>query len=162
MVWLAVLVVIVAAGIYFIFAYNRLVFLDNITKNAWSQIEINIKLRNDLLPLLAGIVGSYSEYEKTALKELTSLRAKNKPLTEFFASLENYPHLKADKSFLKLQEEISRLESNIGFKRQFYNDAVYKHNTFLMSFPSSIAGKIFGFKAKKSFENDSEYGGVKL
>jgi LemA protein len=148
--------------IYSIAVYNRFIFLDNITNNARIQIDINIKLRNDLIPLLTGIVRKYSDYEKTALGEITSLREGNNSMKKIFARLENYPKLKADKSFLMLQKEISRLESNIAFKRQFYNDAVFKYNNLAMSFPSNIISKIFGFKNKESFGNDSEFLGGKI
>jgi LemA protein len=145
--------------IYLIAIYNRFIFLDNITNNAQVQIDINVKLRNDLMPLLISIAKKYSYYEKNSLMEITNLRGSTDSMKKIFAKLENYPKLLADKSFLRLGNELSLLESNIAVKRQFYNDSVYKHNTFIMSFPSNIIGKIFGFKAKKSFEDDSKYGG---
>ncbi|MFA5333616.1 MAG: LemA family protein [Candidatus Nanoarchaeia archaeon] len=167
------------ALIYSVLIYNRLIFSRNIAGTAWASIDINIKLRNDLIPLIVSIVKQYSSYEKNTFKELAELRASlessdsikkkaliNQKITEsmnnFFMVAENYPKLMANKSFLRLQNELSTLESNIAFKRQFYNDAVFKYNNFLMSFPSSIVAKIFGFKVKESFSNDSKYLGVKL
>ncbi|MFA5303711.1 MAG: LemA family protein [Candidatus Nanoarchaeia archaeon] len=170
---------VLLALIYSILIYNRLVFSRNIASTAWVSIDINIKLRNDLIPLIVSIVKQYSSYEKNTLKELAELRANlessdsvkkkaliNQKITEsmnnFFIVAENYPKLMANKSFLRLQNELSTLESNIAFKRQFYNDAVFKYNTIIMSFPSSIVAKIFGFKVKESFSDDSKYLGVKL
>ena len=155
-----ILIPALIAIIYFIMTYNRFIFLDNISRNAKVQVDINIKLRNDLIPSLISIVKSYSEYEKTALKEIADLRASDKSLRVFFVNAENYPKLKADKSFLKFQEEITRLESNIAFKRNFYNDVIFKYNTFLLSFPQNIIGRILGYKVRESFSNDSKYEGV--
>lgn len=176
MIWLLFALIII---IFIVITYNQFIFLDNITKNAWVGIDINIKLRNDLIPSIIDIVKNYSKYEKSTFKELAELRVtmdssksiskkgvlNNKissSMKNFFLVAESYPKLMANNSFLKLQNELSRLESNIAFKRQFYNDTVFKHNTFLMSFPSNIVGKIFGFKAKESFVDDSEYKEVKL
>ena len=151
--------------IYVILIFNQLVFLDNITKNAKVQVDIKLKLRNDLLPLLISIVKKYSAYEKSVFKEVTNLRnGKNisNSLKQLFVNVESYPKLKADKSFLRLQFEITELESNIAFKRQFYNDSVNKYNNLAMSFPSNIVAKIFRYGLKKSFVNDSEFGGIKF
>ncbi|MDD4353157.1 MAG: LemA family protein [Candidatus Nanoarchaeia archaeon] len=169
----------IAIMFYLINIYNKFIFLEKNAKNAWIQIDINIKLRNDLLPLLVNIVKGYSNYEKNTLKELTELRLDfinsknisnkilinekiNNSIKLFFANAEKYPELAANKSFLKLQSEISKLESNIAFKRQFYNDTVNKFNNFLMSFPSNIVGKMLGFESLESFSYNSEYKKVKL
>jgi LemA protein len=178
MIW-PIIISIIFAFFYCAIIYNQLIFYKNIVYNSWFQIDINLKLRNDLIPLLVSIAKNYSDYEKNLLKELSELRSNqdssksiskkylvNKELSasfkDFFAIAENYPKLKADKQFLKLQSELSRIESNIAIKRQFYNDAVFKHNTLIMSFPSSIVAKLFKFKLKESFSDDSSYGGVKL
>jgi len=153
---------------YLAIVYNQLVSLKNRSDNAWAQIDVNLKLRNDLIPELERIAKDYSKYEKSTYKKITELRSKigdeksvskkyeygeemNGLIKDFFIVAENYPLLKANKAFLKLGEELSTVESNIAFKRQFYNDVVYKFNTLIMSFPSMIAGKLFNFKTMESF-----------
>jgi LemA protein len=177
-----ILTIIICSSIfifYFIIVYNKLIFLKNVARTAWAGVDINLKLRNDLLPLLVSIIKDYSKYEKSTFKELTQLRVNldksssvlkkalinekiNESMRKVFLVAEAYPKLMANKSFLKLQKDVVDLESNIAFKRQFYNDTVFKYNTFLMSFPSNFVGKFFGFKIKESFSDNSNYKGVKL
>ena len=162
---------------YFIITYNSFISLNNRVTNAWAQINVQLKKRSDLIPTLVNIVKGYSKYEKKTLKEITSLRTNidnsksiskkyelnkkiNKIVERFLIIAENYPKLQANKNFLMLQEELSDVESKIAFTRQFYNDVVYKFNTKLNSFPSSIIGKIMKLKDKESFDEKTSYKGV--
>lgn len=153
---------------YCSFAFNLLVKHENICKNAWSHIDIHIRLRNDLALQLESIAKGHAKYEKSLIEKIAKLRGEygssksiskkaglfesmNDSISKAIAISENYPELKANKSFLKLQEGLSSLESGIAFKRMFYNDSVFKYNVLVLGFPSNIVAKIFKFKLKESF-----------
>jgi len=174
MVMLWVLAIIVAiALIWLIATYNRFIVLRNRFQNAWSQIDVQLKRRADLIPNLVETVKAYAKHERkvftevtkarTALMNAKSLDQKAKAndllsgaLKTLFAVAENYPKLRANENFLQLQEELSGTESKIAYARQYYNDSVLSYNNMIERFPSNIVAKMFGFKRKEFFEAKEE------
>lgn len=165
---LLVLVVVAAA----IAIYNGLVTRQVETKNAWSQIDVQLKRRYDLIPNLVETVKGYAGHEKDTLERVIQARnqamgargvaeqaqAENMlsgALKSLFAVTEAYPDLKANQNFLGLQEELTATENRIGFARQHYNDVVGNYNTSLMRFPSNVFGNMFGFKPAEFFTIDA-------
>jgi len=157
-------VVVAAVGIY-----NSLVVLRNRCENGWSQIDVQLKRRYDLIPNLVETVKGYAKHEREVFEKVTQARAAaigaqtvkdqgqaenmlNGALKSLFAVAENYPELKANQNFLLLQEELSGTESKIAYARQFYNDQVMKFNMKQQVFPSNIIAGMFGFKVKEYFE----------
>ncbi|MEM3422127.1 MAG: LemA family protein [Candidatus Bilamarchaeaceae archaeon] len=161
----ALLVVILA---YVVMVYNRLITLRNRVKNAWAQIDVQLKRRYDLIPNLVETVKGYMKHERATLTEITKLRAQlisgnveerakannvlSATLKSIFAVAENYPQLRASENFQKLQDEITGTEDKISYIRTAYNDAVYEFNTACDVFPSNIIASIFGFKHEPLFE----------
>ncbi|MGH8128432.1 MAG: LemA family protein [Gammaproteobacteria bacterium] len=169
-VWIIIAIIILVA-IYFIAQYNGLINLRNETKNAWAQIDVQLKRRHDLIPNLIETVKGYMNHERQTLESVTQARtqavnvtggsvaeqaqaenALSKTLRSLFAVSENYPDLKANQNFLALQEELTSTENKISFARQFYNDAVMKLNNKIEMFPSNIVAGIGHFKKGESFE----------
>ncbi|MBN1940635.1 MAG: LemA family protein [Candidatus Diapherotrites archaeon] len=166
----AVVVILVVIAIILVLMYNGLVALLKRVENAWAQIDVQLKRRTDLIPNLIETVKGYARFEKKVLTEVTKartaiLQAKNpkesakadnmltSALKTVFAVAENYPTLKANENFLKLQEEFSTTENKIAYARQFYNDTVMQWNTAIMQFPGNIVASIFGLnKPKESYE----------
>ena len=170
--WIILAIVIVIA-IALIAIYNKLVTLRQRVQNAWSQIDVQLQRRFDLIPNLVETVKGYMTHEKDTLTKVTELRASwadaktvedkaklenelSNTLKTIMAVAENYPNLKADQSFNKLQTELSDTENKISYARQFYNDTVTMYNTKLETFPSNLVAGIFGFKASTLFNVDSE------
>lgn len=167
---LIVLIVIVAVIVlYIILAYNRLVILRNRIKNAWAQIDVQLKRRVDLIPNLVETVKGYAKHETKVFTDVTKARnmmqsagtlsekaeADNMlsgALKSLFAVSENYPTLKANENFLQLQEELAGTENKIAYSRQFYNDSVLSYNNSIERFPSNIIANMFKFLAKEFFE----------
>lgn len=162
---IAILVVIV---IIFIGLYNSIVSLRNKVDNAWSQIDVQLRKRFDLIPNLVETVKGYAAHERETLEKVIEARqmgvnatsvkdqaqADNMitgTLKSLFAVAENYPNLKADAHFTRLMEELQGIESNIAFARQFYNDMVMQFNTKLQTFPGNIFAGMFNFKIKEYF-----------
>jgi LemA protein len=162
-----ILVIIVIVTI--VHMYNNLVGLRNRVKNSYSQIDVQLKRRNDLIPNLVETVKGYAAHEKGVLEEVTKARtgvmnastieetsAADNQLTgalkTLFAVAENYPDLKANSNFQQLQGELSDTEDNIAYARQFYNDVVLKYNNACQQFPSSLLAGMFGFKEETYFE----------
>jgi LemA protein len=164
--------VIVLVLILWLFAtYNGLVKLRNQTKNAWSQIDVQLKRRHDLIPNLVETVKGYAAHERQTLEAViqarnTAVGAVGKgvgeqakaegglsgALSRLFAVAEQYPNLKANENFLALQEELSSTENKISFSRQFYNDSVLQYNNKTQMAPSNIVAGMFGFKAGEFFQ----------
>ena len=166
---LLVLVVVIGAVIAI---YNGLVNKQVETKNAWSQIDVQLKRRYDLIPNLVETVKGYAGHEKETLERVVQARnqavnaqgvaeqaqAENRlsgALRGLFALSEAYPDLKANQNFLGLQEELSATENRIGFARQHYNDSVGVLNSSLQRFPSNMVGSMFGFKPAEFFTLDA-------
>lgn len=154
--------------IYTIYTYNKLVKQREITENSWSQIDILLKKRFDLVPNLVETVKGYARHEDKVLNDVTKARASvgsagnlqesleaNNELSGAISRLlvvaERYPELKANTNFLSLQQELSDIESKIAFSRQFYNDSCMLYNQKIKSFPAMIIAKIFKFSEKPYF-----------
>ncbi|MBR2069352.1 MAG: LemA family protein [Candidatus Gastranaerophilales bacterium] len=174
---LIVLVIFAIIGIY-----NGLVVLKNQVKNAYSQIEVQLKRRHDLIPNLVETVKGYMTHERETLEKVINARniaSKISPdaklqsanenvlsgaLKSLFALSENYPDLKANQNFLALQEELTSTENRIAFARQFYNDSVMKYNTKKEVFPNNMIVSMFNFESFSMFEieNSEERENVKV
>ena len=163
---LAVLIAVVVIA-----AYNRLIALLNRTKNAWAQIDVQLKRRHDLVPNLVETVRGYASHEQKTLENVVQARSQavgastggigqqsqaesmlTAALGRLMVVVEQYPDLKANQNFLALQEELTSTENKIGFARQAYNDAVLQHNVKLESFPTNVIGGAFNFKTVEFFE----------
>ncbi len=147
---------------YAVFLYNRLVTWRQRVRNAWAQIDVQLKRRRDLIPNLVETVKGYMKHERELLEQIAMLRARafqargmaelgevegqiSRLMGRVLAVVENYPELKASENFLQLQEELVHTENKIAFARQFYNDAVMRYNTLLEVFPSNLIARAFGF-----------------
>jgi len=167
--------IIVVLCIFFIFTYNGLVRLRNQVKNAWAQIDVQLKRRHDLIPNLVETVRGYMKHERETLEAVTKARniaqqaigsgvgAQAKAegelsgaLSRLLAVAERYPDLKANQNFLALQEELTSTENKISFSRQFYNDSVLNYNNQTQMFPSNVVASITGFKQGEFFEVKAE------
>lgn len=175
-----ILLILVVLLVYVIGTYNALVQLRNRVRDQWSQIDIQLKRRFDLIPNLVETVKGYMSHEKDTLKEIVEARNTyttatthedavkadtelTKSISKLFALAEAYPDLKANENFNSLQAELSETEDKISTARQFYSDTVLKYNDKIQMFPSSIVAGIFGFKEEKFFEaNDTERENVKV
>ena len=170
MVALIVIVIIIALFVFYLISiYNSLVGLRNQVKNAWSQIDVQLKRRHDLIPNLIETVKGYMHHERETLETITNARSQAvsaKSITEkakaesaltdaigkFNLVVENYPDLKANQNFLSLQEELTSTENKISFSRQNYNDQVLFYNNKIQMFPSSIIAGMFNFSQETFFE----------
>ena len=158
--------------LWIIISYNGLVYWRQQTKNAWSQIDVQLKRRFDLIPNLVETVKGYAAHEKTVLENVTKARnmamqATNPKaaaeadnmlsgaLKSLFAVSENYPELKANQNFLSLQEELSSTENKISFARQFYNDTAAKYNISIQTFPRNVIAGMFHFTEEEFFKTDT-------
>jgi len=167
------LIVIAVIVIYAIAAYNSLVGKRNKVKNSWSEIDVQLKRRFDLIPNLVETVKGYAAHERQTLEAVTAARTKfmsastpeemmkantelSHLLSRLFAVAEAYPDLKANTSFVELQNELSKTEDKITFSRQFYNDVVMEYNNAVQMFPTSIIAGIFGFKQEAYFQIDED------
>ena len=163
---LGVLGVILLYGVY---AYNRLVRTRNRVDNAWSQIDVQLRRRYDLIPNLVEAVKGYAAHEREVFEHVADARSQaqqastvgdqaqaenqlTRGLRRLIAVAENYPQLKASQNFLALQEELTATESKIAYARQFYNSAVQTYNTSTQSIPTNIVAGIGGFRARDLFQ----------
>lgn len=169
--WLIVVLVVVAV-LLIVYIYNSLIKLRVRVKNAWAQIDVQLKRRYDLIPNLVKTVKGYMKHEKGVLENITKMRSslvsgtmENKAkasnqiteaLKSIFAVAENYPQLKANENFKLLQEELAGTESKIAYARQFYNDSVMQYNEAIQVFPKNIFAKIFSFKGEEFFKAPKE------
>jgi LemA protein len=163
--WL--IIVVVAVVLFIIYIYNSLIRLRVRVKNAWAQIDVQLKRRYDLIPNLVNAVKGYMKHERGVLESVTkartalmsgSMQGKAKAsnqiteaLKSIFAVAENYPNLKASENFKQLQEELSGTESKIAYARQFYNDSIMAFNEAIQVFPKNIFAKLFGFHQEEFF-----------
>ncbi|HEY4480405.1 MAG TPA: LemA family protein [Candidatus Paceibacterota bacterium] len=165
------LIVVAVAVLWFVFSYNRFITLVNRSKEAWSDIEVQMKRRYDLIPNLVSTVKGYAEHEQGTLDKVVQARnmamnaktpaehgnAENmlsSTLKSIFALSESYPDLKANQNFLELQRELSDTENKIQAARRFYNTNVRDLNTAMEVFPSNLVAKIFGFSKMEFFDLD--------
>jgi LemA protein len=173
---LVVLGVVVVLVLYLIFTYNGLVRLRNRIDNAWSQIDVQLRRRYDLIPNLVETVKGYAAHEREVFEKVTEARAAGinaanvreqaqaenaitGALKSLFAVAEAYPELKANQNFLALQEELTGTEGRIAYARQFYNDTVLTYNNRLQTFPHNLIAAPFGFTKREYFEIDEAAGG---
>jgi len=172
MLWILV-IVIAGALIWLISAYNGLIRLRQRVKNGWSQIDVQLKRRYDLIPNLVETCKGYMQHEREVLENVTKARTQaievtggaaeqakaenflSQTLRSLFAVSENYPQLKANENMLKLQEELTTTENRISFARQHYNDQVMKLNTRIEVFPTNLIAGTFGFAKKEFFQTET-------
>ncbi len=168
-VLIIIVVVFIGLILWFAGAYNSLVRFRNEVKNAWSQIDVQLKRRHDLIPNLVETVKGYAGHEKSTLEEVIKARSQavsasgvqeqaqaeqnlSGALGRLMLIVEQYPDLKANQNFLALQEELTSTENKIGFARQYYNDTVMKYNTKIQSIPYNIFAGMFNFGEEPYFE----------
>ncbi len=174
---LTILIIVGAVAVVLILwvvgVYNKLVRLMNAVKNAWSQIDVQLKRRHDLIPNLVETAKGYMQHERETLENVVKARnlaqgasqkeagpaeqgavesGLNKALSSFFVVVERYPDLKANQNFLALQEELSSTENRISFARQAYNDSVMTFNNSVQMFPGNMVAGMFNFKKADFFE----------
>lgn len=167
-VYILIGLVVVAGGVLFAM-YNSLVRLRNQLRDSWSQIDVQLKRRHDLIPNLVETVKGYMTHERETLESVTKARQLaqqasgtqdtasaesqlTSALGRLFAVAESYPDLKANQNFLNLQEEITSTENKISFARQFYNDCVMRYNNRVQMVPSNIVASLCGFGEEDYFE----------
>ena len=169
-----IILIIIAAIIFWIIgAYNGLVTLRQRVKNAWSQIDVQLQRRFDLIPNLVETVKGYTSHEEGVLTKVTELRTSwakastvhekaelanelTNSLKTIMAVSENYTELKSNQNFSELQEELQNTENKISYSRQFYNDVVTRYNTKLEVFPDNFIASMFHFTAEELFTIDNE------
>lgn len=166
-----IFVVLLVLVLFFISTYNSLVVKRNRVKNAWAQIDVQLKKRFDLIPNLVETVKGYAKHEAGTLEAV--VKARNQyisaatpeemmkantemtgALSRLFALAENYPDLKANTNFMELQSELTQVEDKIAYARQFYNDTVMIFNNAIQVFPANLLAGLFGFKEETYFKAD--------
>jgi len=173
-----IFIIVILLLVFLVFTYNHLVKFSMRVKEAWADIDVQLKRRYDLIPNLVETVKGYASHEKETLEKVLEARSKatamnidiskaspeemkafqgvqaglSGALGKLFALAENYPNLKANENFLELQQEITDTENKIQAARRFYNGVVRDFNTLVMSFPTNILAKVFGFSQKEFFE----------
>jgi LemA protein len=167
-----VLVVILAIVAVFVLLYNRLVRARNRVDTAWSDIDVQLQRRHDLIPRLVTAVDQYAKYEKATLEAVTELRAEAMQVVDvdargaaeeklsvgvgrLLALSESYPDLKANENFLQLQSELVATEDYLQFARRYYNGSVRDYNTMALTVPSNIVAGMFGFDEREFFQKSS-------
>ncbi|MGD0999877.1 MAG: LemA family protein [Candidatus Brocadiia bacterium] len=174
-----IVVLIIGIALWLVGMYNGLVTFRNEVKNAWAQIDVQLKRRHDLIPNLVETARGYMQHERGTLEAVTQARnvaqaarssaggaaspeaakaeqALTTALGQFLVTVERYPDLKANQNFLALQEELASTENKIGFARQFYNDQVMQYNTRIQSVPSNVIAGMFHFEPMDLFELKAE------
>ena len=166
---IVILALIFILVVWFIGIYNSLVRLRNQVKNSWSQIDVQLKRRHDLIPNLIDTVKGYMKHERETLENITAYRAQamnagsvgekakaegllGGALGQLNIAVEAYPDLKANQNFLSLQEELTSTENKISYARQSYNDQVMFFNNKIQMFPSNIVAGMFTFREEEFFE----------
>lgn len=166
-------IVLGLAVLFVIFSYNKLATLRVRIEEAWSQIDVQLKRRADLIPNLVDTVKGYASHEKEVFEKVTEARSAlmtasnvkeaeqaNNMLTgalkSLFAVAEAYPELKAQEGFVNLQKELSDTEDKVAYSRQFYNSVVRDFNAMLATFPTNLIAQAFGFQIKGFFEASEE------
>lgn len=163
----------VAAGGFAIYIYNRLIRLQNMTNEAWSGIDVQLKKRYELIPGLVKTVEGYAAHERNLFESITRLRSQgisasnvhdqetaevalSKALGNLFVVVENYPELKANQNFLELQREISAVENDLQRARRYYNGTVRNYNILIEQFPSNLIAGMAGHKQRAFFDLKNE------
>ena len=169
MIWIISLAVVVGLGLVFVYYTNRIIVLSNRIDNAWSQIDVQLKRRAELVPNLVNIVKGYIKHEKNAIKMVTDAREKmmgaganvkarmkaegqlTKALKTVFALAENYPKLMASENIKLLQEQLEGIENKVAYSRQFYNDSVLRLNNMITTIPGSWFASLLGKKNTREY-----------
>ena len=168
-IWI-LLGIIVVLVILIIAIYNRLVALRQTTRQAWSDIEVQLKQRQDLVPQIVNTVKGYAAHEQATFEEVINARSAavnagsvegqaraegmlGQALGKLFALAEAYPELKANQNFLQLQDQLSDIENKIAASRRFYNNSVQEYNTATEQFPAVLIASPFGFERREFFES---------
>ena len=171
-IWILIGILILVV-LWFIATYNSFINLKNRVENAWAQIDVQLKRRYDLIPNLVETVKGYAAHEKEIFEKLGELRAKaigatsvkdigdannqiSATLKTLFAVAENYPELKANENFLKLQEELTNTENKIAFARQFYNDIVMQYNAKQQRIPDMFVARMMNLTPKEYYPVEEE------
>src|SRR5438552_10947521 len=166
---IVIVVLVVVVGLVFWLGFNGLVKRRNQVDNAWSQIDVQLKRRHDLIPNLVETVKGYAAHERGTFEAVTNARANainaqspqdqaqaenvlSGALKSLFAVAEAYPDLKANQNFLNLQEELTSADDRVAYARQYYNDSVQKYNTKIQTFPTVIVAGMFNFSPREFFE----------
>ena len=172
LIWI-ILIIIALLIVWVIVSYNTLIKSRMQTQEAWSQIDVQLKRRNDLIPNLLETVKAYANYEQSTLEKVTELRSKisnastpneamqasdalGKQMASILAVAENYPDLKANQNFMKLQDELTNTENKISYSRQLFNSTTASYNVKLETFPSNVIAGLFNFKASEFLETPEE------
>ncbi|RLF34068.1 MAG: LemA family protein [Thermoplasmata archaeon] len=167
------IILVVVVALIFLSYYNRIIRLENRIDNAWSQIDVQLRRRADLIPNLMETVKGYMKHERSVLENVTKARAaimKAKTpqenidadnmltgaLKSLFAVAENYPDLKANQNFLQLQDELTHTEDKISYARQHYNDTVLKFNNVVETFPGVIFARMMGKQEREMLKIPEE------
>lgn len=165
--------IIVLIVLFFVSIYNSLIRLRNQVKNAWAQIDVQLKRRHDLIPNLIETVKGYMKHEREIMENITKYRSQamdagtvgekaqaegllSGALGQLRVQVENYPDLKANQNFLALQEELTSTENKISYARQSYNDQVLFYNNKIQMFPSNVVAGMFSFKEEEFFEVEDQ------
>lgn len=176
MIGLIILILVIALIVWVIAAYNSLVALRTHVDESWSQIDVQLQRRNDLIPNLVNTVKGYSKFESSTLEKVTALRSdlQNIPddadvnkimkksdqlsncLRSIFAVSENYPDLKASSEYSKLMEELQNTENKIAYSRQLYNSTVANYDQSILQFPKNIIANIFKFTKRDYLKTDDK------
>lgn len=173
MVWYILLGIIILLVLWVISTYNGLIKLRNKVKNQWSQIDIQLKRRFDLIPNLVETIKGYTKHESETLEKVIQARNTylsagtpeeqmkasgelSKVVSKLFALSEAYPDLKANTNFVDMQNTLKDTEDKISYARSFYNDSVMKYNTKIETVPTNIVANMFGFKTEIYFEAEAE------
>lgn len=176
MIGLIILILVIALIVWVIAAYNGLVALRTHVDESWSQIDVQLQRRNDLIPNLVNTVKGYSKFEASTLEKVTALRSdlQNIPddadvnkimkksdqlsncLRSIFAVSENYPDLKASSEYSKLMEELQNTENKIAYSRQLYNSTVANYDQTILQFPKNIIANIFKFTKRDYLKTDDK------
>ena len=163
---------LIAIGGFVVFSYNRLVRARNRVATAWSDIDVQLQRRHDLIPKLVSAVSGYADYERATIEAITALRAESRQarsvrqvgeaqaglsaaMLRLLAVAEDYPDLKANENFLKLQTELAETEDYLQFARRYYNGSVRVLNTRVESFPENVVAGLFGFVPGEFFQKTS-------
>jgi len=166
---IVIVVIVVLIGLFFWLGFNGLVKRRNQVDNAWSQIDVQLKRRHDLIPNLVETVKGYAAHERGTFEAVTNARANainaqtpaaqaqaenvlSGALKSLFAVAEAYPDLKANQNFLNLQEELTSSEDRVAYARQYYNDSVLSYNTQIQKFPTVILAGMFNFEKREFFD----------
>lgn len=169
----SIVLLLIAVAVVIAFIYNRLVRSRNRVRSAWSDIDVQLQRRHDLVPRLVAAVGQYADYERATLEAVTELRSEamrvadvaargdveeklSREVGRLIALAENYPDLKASENFLELQRELVETENYLQFARRYYNGSVRDYNTAIETVPNNVVAVMFAFRPREYFQKDSD------